>query len=88
MRSAGMPAHKARRNSPDGNDVRADTGLRHQLQYGDIRIGLDREADERIEIAERGFERIDALADCRRGVGMARRPDAQRERREIDAVEA
>jgi hypothetical protein len=33
------------------------------LQYGDIRVGLDRETDQRVEIAERGLQRADALAD-------------------------
>ena len=70
------------------DDVRADTGLRHQLQHGDVRIGLDRETDQRVEIAERGVQRADALADCRRGVGVARRAGAQRKGREVDAVEA
>ena len=73
MRSAGMPACSARHSSPAETMSAPSPAGRHQLQDGEVAVGLGGVADQRIGALQGRQQAVDALADRAGRIRMQRR---------------
>ena len=70
-----------------GDDVRAHACMSHQLQDGEVGVGLDGIADAGVESVQCGLQFMDAQLDCAGGIGVQRCSELRRQRGEVDAVD-